>query len=447
MKILMICYAYPPMGMVGVIRPVKFAKYLPEFGWQPTVLTVEERAGKFPCKKEMGDLPDVTVIRTPYVDVIDSFKSKLSFFRGSNRAGEFSGGGESPSPAIDGNGQAKEAGALKRLIYEMLTIPDEQVGWCGPALAAARQLMRGEKFDAIYSTSPPETAHLIARTLKNEFGVPWVADLRDLWSLDHFRQRGKLKLFILDKMERQVFRDADALITVSERWRNELARLHGSRKKPILCIPHGFDEDDYPTTPEESAEVFRLIYTGTIDKEFQDPAVLLKAVASLLQEKLIEPQHFQIHFHAYGNHMPDFDALSREYGLQDIVKRCAVLEYHECLRAQQSAGALLVIQWNSEKGKGNPPLKFYDYLGARRPVLVVGSGEGILGDMIQETGAGRIANSEEQIRNLLLAWYREFLRTGRLEFSGNEMGLKRYTRRLQTAKLAALLEQVRQTHS
>jgi glycosyltransferase involved in cell wall biosynthesis len=447
MKILMICYAYPPMGMVGVIRPVKFAKYLPEFGWQPTVLTVEERAGKFPCKKEMGDLPEVAVIRTPYVDVIDSFKGKLSFFRGANQTEKLVGGGEIASPVMDGNAQAKEAGSVKRLIYEMLTIPDEQVGWYGPAVTAGRELMRRERFDAIYSTSPPETAHLIAHTLKSEFGVPWVADLRDLWTLDHFRQRSNLKLFILDKMERQVFRDADALITVSERWRNDLARLHGSTTKPILCIPHGFDEEDYPATPETDSEVFKLVYTGTIDKDFQDPAILLQAVAGLLQEKLIEPQHFQIHFHAYGNHMPDFDSLAKEYGLQGIVKQCAVLEYHECLRVQQSASALLVMQWNSEKGKGNPPLKFYDYLGTRRPILIVGSGEGILGDMIQETGAGRIADSPAKISNILLAWYREFLRTGRLEFAGNEMGLKRYTRRLQTAKLAGLLQQVRQTHS
>jgi glycosyltransferase involved in cell wall biosynthesis len=442
MKILMICYAYPPMGMVGVIRPVKFARYLPKFGWQPTVLTVEERAGKFPCKKEMGDLPEVAVIRTPYVDVIDSFKRKINFFRGSNHRKDVSGDGEISNVAIDSKTQAKEVGTVKRLLYEMLTMPDEQVGWYGPALAAGRKLMRTEKFDAIYSTSPPETAHLIARRLKSEFGVPWVADLRDLWTLDHFRQRGRLKLFILDKMERRVFRDADALITVSERWRNDLEALHGRATKPILYIPHGFDEEDYLAKPQHNSEVFTLTYTGTIDREFQDPAILLRAVAGLVKDKLIDPERFQINFHAYGNHMPDFDSITQEYALQGIVKQCAVLEYQECLQAQQSASALLVIQWKSEKGKGNPPLKFYDYLGARRPILIVGSGEGILGDMIEETGAGKIANTEEEIRTVLLAWYREFTSTGTVEFSSDEVALQRYTRRLQTAKLAELLQQL-----
>lgn len=442
MKILMICFAYPPMGMVGVIRPVKFAKYLPEFGWQPTVLTVVEQAGKFPCRKEMGELPGVRVVRTPYVDVIDWFKAGASFFRAAKQSANSAGGGETGDPVIAGSGQTKEAGAVKRLVYEMLTMPDEQVGWYRQALAAGRELLRRERFDAIYSTSPPETAHLIARQLKGEFGVPWVADLRDLWSLDHFRRRSGLKLFLLDKLERLVFRDADALITVSQRWRDELARLHGGATKPILCIPHGFDEEDYTATPEPGAERFRLVYTGTIDREFQDPAVLLKAVARLVKAGLIEPQRFRIDFHAYGNHMPDFDALIAEYGLQEMVKLRDVLEYRACLEAQQAAGALLVIQWKSEKGKGNPPLKFYDYLGARRPVLVVGSGEGILGDMIHETGAGRIADSEEEIADVLLAWYREFIGTGAVEFAGDEAALKRYTRRLQAARLAEVLKQV-----
>jgi glycosyltransferase involved in cell wall biosynthesis len=444
MKVLMICYGYPPIGGAGMIRPVKFAKYLPQFGWRPTVLTPQEGSGKFPCRKDMGELLDVKVVRTPYRDVVVSFKERLNFFRGSKSVDHFAKNGTAATSLVDSNANNKQVNPAKRLVYDMLTMPDEHIGWYSPALDAARELMRKERFDVLYSTSPPETAHLIARSLKSEFGVPWIADLRDLWTLDHYRQRSKWKLFILDKMERLVFRDADALITVSEPWRKDLEKTHGSTKKPILCIPHGFDEDDYLAEPKLDSQQFTLTYTGTIDRDFQDPEILFRVVSKLIQEKLIDRNRFRINFHVYGDNMPDFVLLAKKYDLESVVERGLVLEYSECLSTQQSSTALLVIQWRSDQGKGNPPLKFYDYLGARRPVLIVGTGEGILGEVIQELRAGKVANTEDEIRGTLLNWYKEFSSTGTIEYSGDEVALNRYTRRLQTAKLAEALKQIQQ---
>jgi glycosyltransferase involved in cell wall biosynthesis len=432
-RVLMICFAYPPVGGAGMIRPAKFVKYLSEFGYTPAVLTPSTGTARLRCDADFGDSPDATIHRTPYRDIVRDVRTVLRMPPSAP-----------VSPSAPGPQTPARAGwrrTMTRLAYAAITVPDEHVGWKRPALDAARALLARERFDLVYSTSPPETAHLIARTVKQEYGIPWVADLRDLWSGDHYRQRGRAKRWLLRRIERRTLNDADLLVTVSEPWRRQLAASYGTRGRRVECIPHGFDADDYPVvvTPPD---VFTITYTGTLDRHFQNPEPFFAALGDLVRRGDIARDRIRVNFHVFGDNLPDFDALATAHGLHGIVRRCPPLEYRACLTAQQASTALLALQWRSEAGEGNPPLKVYDYLGARRPILVVGSGERVLGPLLTDTGAGVTAGDGPAIAQVLADWYREFRDSGQVQWRGREARLGAYTRRAQTARLAALFDSV-----
>jgi glycosyltransferase involved in cell wall biosynthesis len=434
----MFCFAYPPVGGVGMIRPLKFAKFLPAVGVSPTIVTPQNGVGRITCPPGMGELPGVIVHRTGYEDVITSIKARVP--RGRRH--------ETRAPVPEGDNQAastlpaRAMSTLRRLVYEAITTPDEHVGWRRFALEAGRELLRAESFDVIFSTSPPETSHLVARRLKHEFGVPWVADLRDLWSGDHYRQRLPLKRAALRAIERRTLRDADAIVTVSEPWRAELAASYARNGRPVVCIPHGFDADDYPIQPSTRPGRFTICYTGSLDRHYQDPSRVLGAVASLIRSGEMARDSVRLDFFVFGRNLPDFDALAARYDLRGVLVCHPALGYLESLARQQAAHVLLALQWQSEAGKGNPPLKVYDYLGARRPILVVGSGEGVLGRLIEDTGAGVVVASHDAIVSTLGAWYREFAASGDVKWRGNESRLAAHSRRVGAEQLAGVLRSV-----
>ena len=436
MKVLMICYGYPPIGGAGMIRPLKFAKFLPQFGWQPTVLTPQEGIGRIPCPKEMGDLPGVTVVRTPYTNIISAFKQKLGW-KQNPEAVETQ---NAPLTQAQSSAKQTKRGALGKarlFAYELVTMPDEHIGWYHPAMEVGRGVLRKEKFDLIFTTSPPETSHLIARSLKDEFAIPWVAELRDPWSFDHYRKHEGLKAWMLRKLEKAVFRDADALITVSDVWQNELSKLHN---REIFCIPHGFDLDDYPSHMPPSAKEFTILYAGSLDKDYQNPEMLLAVLSELIKDQEIDPAMMRVNFHVYGSNLPDFDELIEKYSLKGVIKKQPLLEYGKCLAAQKSSTVLLVFQWRGDIGSGVQNVKGYEYLGARRPSLVIGAKEGVFSRLMRETKGGETPETPVELRAVLLKWHEEFRKTGTVKFTGDDTVIAQYTRRAQTAKLVKVFE-------
>ena len=186
------------------------AKYLPEFGWQPIILTVPWQ--------EKPDLP-LRVIESPYRDALSFWKRLLGF-----------------NPDKEIRGQAKERLGLtspKSWIDPILTFggaiinyPDAERGWQPFALKAVTELLQKEDIQAIISSSSPVTSHLIANKLKTRYKRPWLADFRDLWSQNHNYSYGPLRKFWDRRLELKTLAQADALVTISQPWREELRRLH-----------------------------------------------------------------------------------------------------------------------------------------------------------------------------------------------------------------------------
>ncbi|MCX5677987.1 MAG: glycosyltransferase [Candidatus Omnitrophica bacterium] len=428
-KVLIISYVWPPMEGVGLVRALKFAKYLPAYGWQPLVLTA--KSGSSTGNNDTISLPDVRVFRTDYRDPIEEIR-KLSPFRRNGCACGAPSAARAETPA----------GCSRRpsLLRELILMPDDQIGWHKFGIEEGGKIIAAEHVDMIFSTSPPETAHLIGRRLKKMFGIPWVADLRDLWAEDHFRQRPMIKKMVLKSIERRVLKDADAVITVSEPWAETLRRSIGGPPGKVKVVENAFDEEDFKPFTYKSNDKFTITYTGKLHRDKQPLDLLFKTMRDLMAEGRIDGRKMDVRFHVLGYDKPDIEGMAVSYNLSGIVRDMGKLGYRESLEAQRSADALLFVQWQGRGGEGWYSAKLYDYIGSRRPILALARKGSIVDELIRKTSCGLTADTGEDLRSALAGLYDEFTRNGNVRYDGKETEIRNLSRKLRAGELAGIFD-------
>lgn len=431
-KVLIVSYLWPPMEGVGLVRALKFAKYLPSYGWKPVILTVHGDIKLGGAADSI--LPDVKVYRTAYKDIIAGIKNTFQrrIFCDSACAVQTQAAQEA----------GRKRGRRPSVIRELISIPDEQRGWYSFGVEEGRRILAEESIDAIFSTSPPETSHLIARALKKASGLPWIADLRDLWADDHFRVRPPLKRLILGIMEKRVLSDADAVVTVSEPWAKTLRASIGGPGGKVRVIENAYDEDDFMSIGNSPGEKFTITYTGKIHQDRQPLDIFFKALRSLITEKRIDRDKIRVIFYALGYDKPDIEKMAVLHGLGGIVEDLGGVGYRRSLEVQRYSGALLFVQWQGRGDEGWYSAKLYDYIGARRPIIALGRKGSIIDDLIRKTSSGVVAETEEEARRAISGLYDEFVRRGRVSYAGNEPEIARLSRKLRTGELADLLDRL-----
>lgn len=426
-KILIISYAWPPMEGVGLIRARKFVKYLPQYGWEPVVLTVKPEGSQ-----QVVDIDPlgVKVYRTEYKDIIAMLKSICRVGPAAKHSVS------TPSGEV----KAEERRPGVSIIREAVTIPDDQIGWYWPAVEEGRKIIESEHIDAILSTSPPETSHLIARKLKRSYSIPWVADLRDLWSEDHFRPRPALKRTLLRQIERTVLKDADRVITVSKPWAESLKSSLLCRDSHVRVIENGFDDEDFKGIGHSKNKKFTIIYTGKLHRDNQPIEGFLQGVKDLISDGLIDRNRLQVDFYIFGYDKPDLAKLAGDYGLSDCVREHGRVPYKDSLRLQRSSDLLLFFQWRGRMREGWYSAKIYDYIGSGRPILAVAEKDGIIADLISRTGSGMVAWQSGEIKSAIMKYYSEYLEDGTTKYSGKDDEIESLTRRNRAAELAGVLD-------
>jgi hypothetical protein len=268
-------------------------------------------------------------------------------------------------------------------------------------MAAGRQLVKQWRPNVIVASAPPNSGLIAAWRIARLCRAPWIADLRDLWADNSYYTHPNWRLRIDRLMERSILRSAAGLVTVSPIWADT---LRGKYQQPVACIPNGFVAEDFPENPTgpEPGDVVSILYTGGIYAGYRDPTPLFRAIALLTQA---ERQHVAVHFYGPGeSDAQGVMAAAATAGVADRVLLHGRVSYRESLSLQQSADILLLLQWNNVKDAGNIPAKFFEYLGARRPILLIGYEHGNLAQMIRERGAGVVANDPPIIAEQLRRW-------------------------------------------
>lgn len=438
--VLIISYYYPPLAGIGTLRTLKFAQYLPENGWTPLVLTPSKGSHVFMCDPREGDFPGVTVIRTGYFDIprqlkkIAGLKPELPV---SHQAKVFTG--KPPLSSLAKKGL--------RLAKSVLLYPDSQIGWYRYALVEGMAAISRYKPAVIFSTSPPVTSHLVARKLKARTGIPWVAELRDLWSDNH--QAGdqpKWRALMEARTERKTLSRADGIVTVSDTFAHILTTKLGPNINGwCTVIPNGFDPLDFPKNSLEKQNKFVMSHLGTLWHLSRDPSPVFKAISKLIKRGVIDPSHVELNF--YG--LPDdshgeLAELVESWGLSSVTNIGGTLPYRESLAMQQCSTVLLAFEILSNRGKGVIAGKIFEHLGARRPTLALVPHGGEAARLLEMTGGGKAFDprlGEQAIEEAIADWYQEWKKTGTVAFRGNKM-INELTRQAGARRLALFLDQV-----
>lgn len=388
-RVLVIGSIWPYHG--GGARVPGLAKYLPEAGWEPVVLT-----RPLP--------PDVTL---PYrVESVGGEAVSVELARGIGLEGE---GGPRRNLARKLHVSPENA-LLKwafRTAREVLEYPDGNGKWRHAALKRARELVEAEHFDAVISTSPPVSSHLIASKLKDEYGLTWVADFPHLWSQDHGVPYGRVRRWFDRRLEVATLRRADVLTTVIGPLAQQLGSLHGQER--TLTIEHGFDPETLNNPPTPVTDDFTVTYTGGWSPGMREPRLLLKALRRLVNQLTQNGARIRVRFYGPPERWVQ-DQIEAE-GLVDVVRQYGVVPQSEAF-ARQRESQVLLIPKSEAKLEGMISSKFYEYLAARRPILAIGGHPDIVDEKLRETSAGTACETLGGAIDALRAHYLEFEKFG-----------------------------------
>jgi glycosyltransferase involved in cell wall biosynthesis len=428
MRILIVSFAFPPSNVIGAVRVGKLARYLDRRGHDLRVLTAD-----------VGD--DLTlpleiaaecVVYTEYRERVRWPDRLARLLR--RRRTQIGQNGRTSTVAQHPASAKSFRHTLRRHYFGLIHLPDLRTDWRRSAIPAGRELIKKWKPEIIFASAPPHTGLIVASRLARACDIPWVADFRDLWSDNPYYSQPQWRKPLDAVLEWHVLRNAAGLVTVSPIWAEQLRRRHG---KPAAVVYNGYAAEDFPSHPPraDTGEFLTIRYLGSIYLGFRDPSPLFSAVASLpdgLRGRI------KIEFFSdEGDAVLDAAAAHRVESAVTIMPR---VPYRQALERQMEADVLLLLQSSDRRDEGNLPAKLFEYLYARRPILLIGYESGIAARLVIERNAGFVSNNSAEIRDQLQKWLaaKQAGRLGRLDPSVSS-GLGRDD---QYARLERLFEEV-----
>ncbi len=431
-KVLIISFYFPPNNSIGSLRLGKFAKYLPEFDWDPIILTVDKIKGI--SQTLAMEIDESKIIKTPYYTLSDFFGNESNY-----RVYPLS---QNPKSNHDNKRILfSKIIHLGEPLYRLPVIEKllfDPMGWYHPGIKAGLDIIAKNDIKIILSSYGPTVPHLIASKLNKISGVPWVADYRDDW-IDEYRKHPQPLHYFDQRWEKYIVKNCCTFIANTQPLANILENSHG--KVPIV-IPNGFDDADFNNNISLTPK-FTITYTGYIYSGKRDPSIIFQALAEARQEGKITPQDIKIRF--YGQNVNEtIFPLAARYHVEDFIIIGGNIPYKESIARQIESTILLLLSWNDPKDIGMINGKIYEYLGARRPILALAYKGGEIDKLLHESGCGIVINNVTEVKQLLLTWLVEFKMTGKLTtyFNPNNNVILRYTRKNQAKALAEVLNKL-----
>lgn len=348
----MVAYYFPPLGMGGVQRPFKLAKYLPEFGWDVTVITVAEAAYYALDESLVAELPSsVTVTRVKVRD-------PGHWLRLHARRNRTTGNRFLPPPA------------WARQIQQIARWPDEKFPFVRPAVRAAERIHTERPFNAVLTTSPPPSVHAAGMRLQKRLKIPWLADFRDPW-LVREGDWGPTRIHerYAKRLRAQIVTKADAVIAANDAIASNL-NCH----RPLEVIPNGYDEADFKSVGDSKADdaAFRILLYGTLSTVV-DPAPALRMIAEWQKRNLNRPICIT---HAGLSIGIDTEAIARDFGLQDAFESLGYLPHRDAVAQLCDADAIVIPLTNTPGFESTVPGRLFEAMRSLRPILLVGPPQG-----------------------------------------------------------------------
>ena len=402
-KALMIAFHFPPQsGSSGIQRTLNFVKYLPLYGWKPTVLSAQPRA-YLECSNDLlSSIPaDTKVIRTFALDAAKHF-------------------------------------SIKRKYAGFLAVPDRWSTWWVGGVYSGLKAIRTEQPSVIWTTYPIATAHMIGVTLSRISGLPWVADFRDPMINGNYPSY-KLQRKFWKWIESSTMKRASKCIFTTERAAQTYKERYPCSAHKFMVIENGYDESVFlnniiQSTKSKSDSIL-MLHSGIIYPGDRNPSSFLIAIKNLINSNRIDRTKIKIRFRA-PQHVAELIELTKNLQMEDTVEILPSVAYAEAIIEMQTADLLLVFQ--GENFNTQVPAKIYEYLRAGRSILAMVDLQGDTAKKLKEFEGIHITdiNSSNQIESEIVSWMDGFGSERSLKaFAYNSSKIKNFSREKQTKLL------------
>ena len=383
-KVLVVAYYFPPMGLSGVQRTLKFVKYFKKYNWAPTVITTGDVAyfahDEF-LKKELADT-EVKIIRIS--------------------------GSKDPNSLLSKFGTVKPPSELIRNLFDKISqtlfIPDNKISWSKLAFKKINEILSNEKFDALFITCPPFSAFDIISKIKKEHDIPLFADYRDLWYRSYFSfYATPFHRLLHKKKEYWALKAADRIIVTNRKIKENLLKVYPFLTfEDVVIISHGYDHEDFEKIQAQPKPQNKMVlmYSG-IFMVYNTPIYFLKAFKQLTIERPDIASSIELHF--VGILRKENQKLIRKLKLQAFVKDYGYVNHNESIAKIKSADVLWFMVGRRRNIDAILPGKIYEYIGAKKPIIACVP-DGAAKIAVEESGAGFICSPDniDEIKNTIL---------------------------------------------
>lgn len=438
-KVLFIAYYFPPLGWSGVQRPLKFAKYLKNFGWKPTIVTVN--AARFPIKDETlleeldGDLEIIRIDGFEIEKYLETVKEKLLKILSPQETVLYGKIFHEYVKKID-----KKLSELEEIIY----IPDALNLWVYNVLENIEELVDMRDVEMIFTTSPPHSITVLGFNLKQRYKIPWVCDFRDEWTNHPYSNYDtKSKEYIIQRcMEESTVFYADKVITTTPIATQNLIDTFEANPSKFITITNGYDEEDFvDICKKERNDKFTIVYNGSFYDQIVPYTVIL-AINNLISQGKMDVDDIEIQFIGTCTNVIKEKIIN--YDGYKIVKYLKYMPHKDSIKKAVNADLLLLIVGNDMRLKAVYTSKIFEYLRLKIPVLALSPAGSVVEELLSRTGSGvniqfgDVSRIEQHI-SLLYDLWRRGMNGG---FIPNEAEINKYERKKLTAELAKIFDEI-----
>ena len=426
LKVLIFSYYWPPAGGPGVQRWLYFAKYLAEFGVQPTL--VVPQGAQYPQIDEalVAEIPaDVRVQRVP---ISEPYRWISWLFP------------QSTKNLTRGIVPTKPSHIQRFMLWIRgnFWVPDARVGWVTKAVHWANNQPDLIEYDWVITTGPPHSVHLIGAALSKKHALKWLADFRDPWTGIHYHNKLRLLPYALKKhqsLEQMVCQQADLLVATSPSTAISLDLLAGKQK--THCITNGYEPLAQLPSQLRNPEGFVMAHIGALLEE-RNPSGLWAAIAELVVESPEFAAGFSLKL--IGHVAPSVSAAIAAHKVQPWVTEQGYRPHHEARIAQWSADVLLLVEASQPWASEIIPGKFFEYLETQKPILALGPDRWDVHQILSQTDSGFYAESTDvtRIKSLIRKLWQHHMDG---QPATRPTGIDGYTRQNRTHQLATLLHE------
>ena len=439
-RALFIAYGFPPVGGVSVHRATKFVKYLPEFGWEVSVLTVANPSVPLFDESLLGEIPPETRIRRARtLEPGYAFKSTIS------KRDETQDAGFAARVVQKARDAARRA-------FTLFMQPDPQILWRPHALREGVKLLREVPHDVVVVTGPPFSSFLLGMTLAKRMNLPLAVDFRDEWSIMCYWENKKVGVvdrIVQGRMQANVLRAADLVISTTPATADELRALVNASggKARVDHIYNGFDPSDYPVAASGEERIdygsgpslFRMVFVGTL-WNVTPITPLVDGIVELAKRSPHLASKLELVIAGRRTDQQEVQ-LDRLASTQVKLVRLPFVAHKTAIQLMCQADAQLLINADMPDTDRLINAKAFEYMAARRPIFVIAP-EGemwrLLADMPGTLSArpGDVESISANLQTAIMRW-----QDGTVDYQ-SRWNLAEFERRNLTGRLAAHLDEL-----